>query len=190
MTALLEAVIADPTPGPSVINELPVEAAKSHLLSAATRAELSANSIDAFDIEYGGWGTIHKFIDADRMDLELSLAAGGDQNAAARAKKTFISALNLIDTVDGGIYQYSDAADWKSPHYEKIMWYQANGLRQYSEAYAQWREPRFLEAAENIKKYLLNVLRGPGGAFFTSQDADARRSDTRKSVLRTVAGRT
>ncbi len=172
MTALLEAVIADPSPGPSVINEPPVEPSKSHLLSAATRAALAANSIDAFDIEYGGWGTIHKFIDADRMDLELSLAASGDQDAASRAKKTFEAALNLIDPVEGGIYQYSDAADWKSPHYEKIMWYQANGLRQYSEAYAQWREPRFLEAAENIKKYLLNVLRSPDGAFFTSQDAD------------------
>ena len=172
MTALLEAVIADPTPGPSVINEPPVQPSKSHLLSPEVRAELATNTLDAYDIEYGGWGTIHKFIDADRMDLELSLAASGDHEAASRAKKTFVAALNLIDTEEGGIYQYSDAADWKSPHYEKIMWYQANGLRQYSEAYAQWREPRFLEAAQNINKYLMNVLRSPDGAFFTSQDAD------------------
>ncbi len=172
MIALLEAVIADPTPGPSVIYEPPVEPSKSHLLSAETRTELAANTIDAFDNEYGGWGTVHKFIDADRMDWELALSASGDQAATARAQKTFASALNLIDTVEGGIYQYSDAADWKSPHYEKIMWYQANSLRQYSEAYTLWRDPRFLDAATNIKKYLMTILRSPDGAFFTSQDAD------------------
>ncbi len=172
MTALLEAVIADPTPGPSVVVEPPAEPAKSHLLLTASRTELAANTIDAFDTEFGGWGTVHKFIDADRMDWEFSLAANGDKEAAARAQKTFAAALNLIDTVEGGLYQYSDAADWKSPHYEKIMWYQANGLRQFSEAYAQWRDPRFLEAAATIKKYLMDVLRAPNGAFFTSQDAD------------------
>ena len=176
MTALLEAVIADPTPGPSVINEAPVELSKSHFLSPEIRAELSANTTDAFDTEHGGWGTVHKFIDVDRMDWELSLATGGDKAAAARAQKTFTAALNLIDSVEGGIFQYSDAVDWKSPHYEKIMWYQANGLRQYSEAYIQWRDPILLEAATNIKKYLINVLRSPEGAFFTSQDADVSES--------------
>ena len=119
MTALLEAVIADPTPGPSVINEAPPEPSKSHLLSPDTRAELAANTTDAFDAEFGGWGTIHKFIDADRMDWELALVASDDKTATARAQKTFTAALNLIDTVEGGIYQYSDAEDWKSPHYEK-----------------------------------------------------------------------
>ncbi len=172
MAALLEAVIADPTPGPSVINEAPAEPSKSHLLSAETRAELTANTIDAFDNEYGGWGTVHKFIDADRMDWDLALSASGDQAAKARAQKTFTAARNLIDTVEGGIYQYSDAVDWKSPHYEKIMWYQANSLRQYSQAYTQWRDPNFLEAATNIQKYLMTILRSPEGAFFTSQDAD------------------
>jgi uncharacterized protein len=172
MTALLEAVIADPTPGPSVINEAPAEPSKSHLLSAETRAELAANTTDAFDTEYGGWGTVHKFIDADRMDWELALAASGDKAATSRAQKTFTAALNLIDTIEGGIYQYSDAEDWKSPHYEKIMWYQANSLRQYAQAYTQWREPKYLEAATNIKKYLMNILRNTDGAFFTSQDAD------------------
>ncbi len=181
MIALLEAVIADPTPGPSVINEAPAEPSKSHLLSAESRTDLAANTIDAFDTEYGGWGTIHKFIDADRMDWELTLSASGDQAAEARAQKTFTQAFNLIDIVEGGIYQYSDASDWKSPHYEKIMWYQANGLRQYAQAYTQWRDPRLLEAATNIKKYLMNVLRSPSGAFFTSQDADVNEAMPRKN---------
>jgi uncharacterized protein YyaL (SSP411 family) len=100
------------------------------------------------------------------MDL-LVAAEKGDAEAEKRAKQTFDAALNLIDRQWGGIYQYSDEVDWKSPHYEKIMWYQAAGLRQYAQAYALWKQPSHLAAAENLKRYLLTKLLGPGGAFYT-----------------------
>ena len=172
MTALLEAIIKDPSPGPSVEAEEAVRPSQSGQLSPEQRADLSARSLEAFDDKFGGWGDVHKFIDADSMDWELTLAGRGDKAAAARAQKTFGSALNLIDRVAGGIYQYSDAMDWKSPHYEKIMWYQANGLRQFAMAYAMWKDPRYLDAAREIKRYLMTVLHSPAGAFYTSQDAD------------------
>jgi len=181
MVALLKAVIADPSPGPSVVTEAPIRPSKSHLLSGARRAELLARNEKFFDSAHAGWGQIHKFIDAECMDWELLLASKGDKSAGQRAERTLVAALNLIDRVEGGIYQYSDELDWKSPHYEKIMWYQANGLRQYAQAYAQWQDTRFLEAAQNLKSYLLNVLRSSEGAFFTSQDAD---------VSETIPGKT
>lgn len=172
MVALLEAVIADPSPGPSVVAETAINPSKSHLLTGAQRAELLARNEKFFDAKNAGWGQIHKFIDAECMDWELLLSARGDTSAGQRAQRTFVAALNLIDGVEGGLYQYSDELDWKSPHYEKIMWYQANGLRQYAQAYAQWHDVRYLDAARNVRSYLLHVLRSPSGAFFTSQDAD------------------
>ena len=172
MESLLAAIIADPSPGPSVVAEPEIVPSTTPLLSKQQRDDLMARSKDAFDAKHGGWGRIHKFIDAESMDWELLLAERGDDAAAGRARQTFDAALNLIDREWGGIYQYSDELDWKSPHYEKIMSFQASGLRQYSAAYARWKDPNYLEAARDLQRYLLTGLRSPDGAFFTSQDAD------------------
>ncbi|MGE3528240.1 MAG: DUF255 domain-containing protein, partial [Methyloceanibacter sp.] len=171
MAGLLEAIIADPSPGPSVLAEPEVAPAASPLLSAAQRTDLGGRSIYAYDAENAGWGSMHKFIDADSMDLLLAAAEKGDAEAAKNARATLDAALNLIDREWGGIYQYSDELDWKSPHYEKIMWFQANGLRNYAQAYALWQEPRYLAAARDIERFLLK-LQSPAGGFHTSQDAD------------------
>lgn len=172
MASLLEAIIADPSPGPSVEAEDEVVLSQTPILNDARRAELSARSTSSYDAENGGWGDVHKFIDADSMDWELALIDQGNAAAAKRARKTFDAARNLIDHQAGGLYQYSDQADWKSPHYEKIMSYQASGLRQYAAAYQRFKDPRYLEAARDIARYLLTTLKSPDGAFFTSQDAD------------------
>ncbi len=172
MASLLEAVIADPTPGPSVVAEDDVTPSHTPLLSKEQRADLAARSRESYDTEHGGWGEVHKFIDADSMDWELALIEKGDKDALKRARQTFDAALNLIDREAGGLYQYSDELDWKSPHYEKIMSYQANGLRQYAAAHQLLNEPRYLAAARDIARYLLGVLKSPEGAFYTSQDAD------------------
>jgi uncharacterized protein YyaL (SSP411 family) len=170
---LLQAFIADPTPGPSAKAALAIKPADTAVLTPEQRADLTRRSAEAFDTANGGWGGVHKFIDPDAMDLLLAQAEAGDKTAADHARKTFDAALNLIDRVDGGIYQYSDAADWKSPHYEKIMFYQASALRQYSAGYAIWREAKHRQAADDIYRYLVTILRTPSGAFGVSQDADA-----------------
>jgi uncharacterized protein YyaL (SSP411 family) len=169
---LLEAFVADPTPGPSARALEAIKPAAHAVLTEAQRTRLTERSADAYDDSNGGWGGVHKFVDADAMDLLLAQAAAGDDVAARRARQTLDAGLNLIDSVEGGIYQYSDKADWKSPHYEKIMFYQASGLRQYAQAYALWREPRYRRAADDLYRYLVTVLRTPSGAFATSQDAD------------------
>lgn len=175
---LLEAFVADPTPGPSARAMLSVRPAENAVLSDAQRADLEARSAEAYDEEHGGWGGVHKFIDAEAMDLLLNQAERGDVVAATRARQSLDAALHLIDRVDGGIYQYSDKADWKSPHYEKIMFYQASGLRHYAQAYALWREPRHRAAADDLYRYLMTTLRTASGAFATSQDADVDKTLT------------
>jgi uncharacterized protein len=172
MASLLAAIIADPTPGPSVGEDIQVIPSETAVLTEAQRQELLARSRAAYDDTSGGWGDVHKFIDAESMELEIAASEKGDANAARRAKQTFDSALNLLDREDGGLYQYSDAQDWTSPHYEKIMWYQASGLRHYALAYAHWKDPKYLQAASGVYRYLTTALSSPDGAFYTSQDAD------------------
>jgi uncharacterized protein YyaL (SSP411 family) len=62
--------------------------------------------------------------------------------------------------------------DWQSPHYEKLMAFQADDLRLYSEAYTRWKDPRYLAAAQSLYRYMTKFLAAPDGGFYVSQDAD------------------
>lgn len=172
MISLLQAVIDDPTPGPSVLGEDEIEPALSSQLSPKVLTKLNSDFDASYDAKNGGWGRVHKFIDPDSLDVVLQRAERGDASARKIADQTLKAATALIDPVWGGLYQYSDEADWLSPHYEKIMWYQANGLRQYAAAYNLFKDDTYLTAAKDIYRYLTAKLRSPDGAFYTSQDAD------------------
>ncbi len=170
--ALLQAVIGDPTPGPSVFSEQPLETAQSHLLNAEARGEIMDDYLSLYDRQYGGWGTEQKYIDGDSMELALLRAGAGDQRYRQMARQTLDAGQALIDPVWGGVYQYSAGPTWNDPHFEKIMSFQSQYLQHYSLAWAQWHEPRDLKAAQLIYHYLRDFLRTPEGAFYTSQDAD------------------
>jgi uncharacterized protein len=172
MQALLKAVIEDPSPGPSVGEAFEVKPSTSTFLGKDLRAELVKNYDESYEENIGGWGDSQKFIDADSMDYAITRAEAGDEVATKRARQSFDAALALIDPVWGGAFQYSEAGSWAHPHFEKIMSFQAQYLRQYSQAYAQWKDPKYLAAAASIERYLASFLMSPDGAFYVSQDAD------------------
>jgi uncharacterized protein YyaL (SSP411 family) len=172
MQALLKAIIDDPTPGPSVAEAFEVKPSTSAFLGKEQRATLTKNYDESYEEKLGGWGENQKYIDADSMDLAISRAEAGDTTAAKRARQTLDAAVALIDPVWGGVYQYSEAGSWTQPHFEKIMSFQAQYLRQYSQAYALWKDPKYLAAARDIERYLAAFLISPEGAFYVSQDAD------------------
>ena len=176
MAALLQAVIDDPTPGPSVTKNEDIVPAETSKLSAAARKTLNDNFAKGYDEKFGGWGNLHKYIEADSMDWVLQQSERGDAVAIKMARTTLDAATALIDPAWGGIYQYSDKDDWLSPHYEKIMWYQANGLRQYAAAYALFKDPAYVKAADDIYRYMAGILLSPEGAFYATQDADVDRT--------------
>jgi uncharacterized protein len=172
MQALLKAVIDDPSPGPSVGEAFEVKPSASAFLTKEQRATLTRNYDESYEDKIGGWGDGQKYIDADSMDYALSRAESGDAVATARARQTLDAATALIDPVWGGVFQYSEAGSWAHPHFEKIMSFQGQYIRQYSQAYALWKDPRYLAAARDIEGYLTSFLASPDGAFYVSQDAD------------------
>jgi uncharacterized protein YyaL (SSP411 family) len=167
MASLLEAIIADPTPGPSVTGESETVSK----LDARTLAAAKKRFFASYDRKWGGWGEMHKFVQADALEY-VALLAKKDARARRMLKQTLDAALQLIDPVWGGMYQYSDSIDWKSPHFEKIISIQADAIRVYSDAYRQLHDARYLNAARNIDRYIGAFLTSPDGAIYTSQDAD------------------
>ena len=172
MLSMLEAIIQDPSPGPSVWHESRATPADTAALDPELRGKMQQVFFDLYDARYGGWGRIHKFVNAPATEYALEQARRGQREHELMARLTLHNGLQLIDPVWGGVYQYSDQLDWLSPHYEKIMFYQAENLRLYSLAYARWQDPAYLEAMNSIHGYLVSFLRDTEGGFYTSQDAD------------------
>ncbi|KJC61171.1 hypothetical protein UP10_09845 [Bradyrhizobium sp. LTSPM299] len=172
MQALLKAIIDDPSPGPSVGEAFEVKPTASAFLTKEQRTELTKTFDDSYDDKLAGWGENQKYIDADSFDLSLTRAEAGDAVATKRARQTLDAAVALIDPVWGGVFQYSEAGSWSHPHFEKIMSFQSQYLRQYSQGYALWKDPKLLAAARNVERYLTSFLLSPDGAFYASQDAD------------------
>ncbi|PWR21871.1 DUF255 domain-containing protein [Zavarzinia compransoris] len=125
----------------------------------------------AYDAGVGGWGTMHKFLQAEALDHVLGPAVAGDAIAGRMLRETLAGALRLVDPVAGGIFQYS-VRTWDDPHYEKIAAAQADALRLFALG-AAWSGDAALEgAARDIARYVMTTLSDPSGGFFTSQDAD------------------
>ncbi len=176
--SFLRAVVEDPTPGPSALVVEPARlavgaaAAEADSLAPSLRDDLESLLVARYDEKEKGWGFAKKYLDWDAVEYSLLRARGGDAGAERRAKETLAAARRLIDPVWGGIYQYSHGGNWDNPHFEKLVSFQAEVLRAYALAYAQWRDPADLRAAREIERYLTSFLRGAEGGFFVSQDAD------------------
>ncbi len=172
MTAMLQAIIDDPTPGPSVRAAPAPTFAAGAQLNDARRAELREKILGSYDRGRGGWSDEHKYLDWDNVEFCLRAARRGDVAAAEPARDMLRLQRKLVDPVWGGVYQYSAEGDWDHPHFEKIMLMQAENLRIYAQACAQWPEPAYLQTAHDIQRYLQKFLTSADGAFYTSQDAD------------------
>ena len=147
MASMLQAIIDDPTPGPSVVPEEEILPASSASLTPERVQELRTLLLDAYDPKNLGWGSVHKFLGLECVEYCMAADArdGASEDVFERmARETLGAQRNLIDPVWGGVYQYSTDGDWVHPHYEKLVQFQAENLRIYAAAYARWNESRIL----------------------------------------------
>jgi len=172
MERLLQAIVDDPTPEPDSASTRGMVFNENALLSKRTRAELLQRHTDSYDPEYGGLKLGQKFLDRDTVEYAMLKALGGDKQNERIARHTLDEAIALIDPAFGGVYQYSTGGKWDYAHFEKIMHVQGSYMRIYALAYLQFKDPKYLKAAKDIERYLNDFLRGPNGAYYTSQDAD------------------
>ena len=172
MASMLQAIIDDPSPGPSILPEAKLSASDHAFLSDPDVERLRQRLTDSYDSKNKGWGTVQKFLNWDTIEYCLVSGMAGDTNFARMGRETLAAQLNLIDPIWGGVCQYSTDGDWQHPHFEKIMQMQAENIRTYAEAYAVWGDPTYLTTSKKIYYYLKSFLMSPEGAFYASQDAD------------------
>jgi len=174
---LLAAVIDDPSALPSLALGAPVDP-NAVGLSDDRRARTEALILQGYDRANGGFGEAQHFIHGDTLEWALERGRDLKRNGANAAtwrevaSHTLAGARRIIDPVWGGMFQYSEKLDWSAPHYEKLLNIQRDGMRAYVLSYEIGSDPADLKSAQDIGRFLMDFMRAPSGAFYTSQDAD------------------
>ena len=142
---------------------LPAGALDEEVLSGAV-----ATLVREFDPERGGFGGAPKF--PPSMVLGFLLRRGSDRARGMAAVTLEAMARGGIhDQLGGGFARYSVDADWVVPHFEKMLYDNAQLLR----VYAEWGTDVGVWAAEGIADFLLGELRTAEGGFASALDADS-----------------
>src|SRR5207244_11876118 len=79
----------------------------------------------------------------------------------------------IYDHLGGGFARYSTDARWLVPHFEKMLYDNAQLLRLYAETWQCGRHPTLARVIEETVGYLEREMRAPEGGFYTAQDADS-----------------
>jgi uncharacterized protein YyaL (SSP411 family) len=130
----------------------------------------------AFDERHGGFGGAPKFPrPAELLFLLEAHAFTGDYNARGMAIETLRAMANggMRDHVGGGFHRYSVDAEWRVPHFEKMLYDQAQLVLACLDAAQASGEADLADVAEDTLAYVRRDLTAPGGAFFSAEDADS-----------------
>jgi uncharacterized protein YyaL (SSP411 family) len=138
--------------------------------------------VKSYDWGFGGWGQAPKF--PQPMTIEFLLLRGthpraGDAKKRLEEIKTASHALQamarggMYDLVGGGFSRYSVDNLWKVPHFEKMLYDNAQLALAYLHGYQVTGEARFRRVCEETLDFILREMTHPDGGFFSSLDADS-----------------
>jgi uncharacterized protein YyaL (SSP411 family) len=130
----------------------------------------------SFDPVHGGWGGAPKF--PASMTIEFLLrqhVSGGDARPLAMARRTLDAMADggIHDQLGGGFARYATDAIWLVPHFEKMLYDNAQLARVYLHAWQVTGERSYREVVEDTLDHLLRDMRTTDGAFASSLDADS-----------------
>jgi uncharacterized protein YyaL (SSP411 family) len=146
------------------------------LIAAAQR--ICENHDDMF----GGFSGAPKFPTPSVIDFLLGIRATqtADNNAALATRLDAVITITLgamargglFDQMGGGFHRYCVDRDWTVPHFEKMLYDNAQLIGTYAEAWARYRDPLYHAVIEETIDWLYREMRTPEGLFASSLDAD------------------
>ena len=130
----------------------------------------------SFDAERGGFGTAPKFPrPTELLFLLREHARTGSQNARQMVLGTLraMAIGGMRDHIGGGFHRYSVDAEWRVPHFEKMLYDQAQLVLAYAEAAQLTGEGFWADVAADTLDYVKRDLTHPEGGFYSAEDADS-----------------
>jgi uncharacterized protein len=144
--------------------------------SQAIVAEGAAKVAKAYDGDNGGLGQAPKFPNAGVYELFLRHYHHSKSERYLEMVMHTLTKMacgGIYDHLGGGFHRYSVDAKWLVPHFEKMLYDNAQLLRIYSHAYKVTGEPLFKSVVDETVTYLLREMLHSEGGFYSTQDADS-----------------
>lgn len=165
--------------GEAVVSEL------SRAAEVRSGAEiLNPDALDAtfhylrrtFDGKFGGFGSAPKFPRPSVLNFLLRYSVHAKNSEAREMVETTLREMargGMHDQLGGGFHRYSVDERWFVPHFEKMLYDQAQLAVSYLEAYQNSGEGEFARVAVDILDYVLRDMTHPDGGFYSAEDADS-----------------
>jgi uncharacterized protein len=151
-------------------------------LTAAEVRQAGTELAQDLDAEQGGFGTAPKF--PSPMNVALLLRSHR-RGAAPEVRSGALFTLErmalggIYDQLGGGFHRYSVDRSWRVPHFEKMLYDNAQLLHLYAETQLLDARPLWRSVAEGTVGWLRREMTAPSGAFYATQDADSEGEEGR-----------
>jgi uncharacterized protein YyaL (SSP411 family) len=149
----------------------PGEISGPSVLEAAVRSLASQ-----FDPRHGGFGGAPKFPPSMRLECLIRYWVRTREPQARDMAERTLSKMaegGMYDQIGGGFHRYSVDAEWRVPHFEKMLYDNAMLARVYTLAHRAFSNSNFARVARETLDYILREMTPDGGGFFAAQDADS-----------------
>jgi len=129
-----------------------------------------------WDLEWGGDKGSQKFIIPGNLGFLMDYALlTQDEFAKAHLKHTLDQIIRggIYDQVGGGFFRYSTDKHWKVPHFEKMLYDNAQAIGLFSKAFIVFGEPEYRNVVLETLTFLDDVMRHEPGGYYAAIDADS-----------------
>ncbi len=130
----------------------------------------------SFDWDYGGMARSPKFMMPNNYQFLLRYAFENNNQPIldfVHLTLTKMAQGGIFDVIQGGFSRYAVDMKWHIPHFEKMLYDNAQLLSLYSEAYKLTKNPLYEEVIRKIVKFLEEEFLTPEGCFYSALDADS-----------------
>ena len=129
-----------------------------------------------FDRQYGGVGSAPKFPMAPNLNLLLRLHHHTGLEAALNQVKLTVEQMlrgGIYDLIGGGLSRYATDRAWHIPHFEKMLYDNAQFIQLLTSLYQLDRDEKWIFYLRDIMQFLNREMRDEQGGYFSALDADS-----------------
>ena len=142
--------------------------------------EIVADWTQYMDTFLGGYKKAPKFMMPNNLDFLLHYGFLRENDSILDYVNTSLTRMaygGIFDPIDGGFSRYSVDLKWHIPHFEKMLYDNAQLISLYSKAYAQNGQNLYRQTAEKCIEFIQNDLKSSSGGYYSSLDADSKNKD-------------